>query len=142
MDGGVARRLRCVPYEAVFVDTGDERLLAGAPHVHPRDRDLARNFPRWKLAAMKRILLAPSECPDPPKVVAQTRALMTREDRIRAFLDETIVRTGLSHACLGGGAACVRRRRTRADARAVVRRARELELARPPPEDVPVALAF
>jgi hypothetical protein len=83
-----------VPYESVFVDAADARLLSGVPNVHVRDTGVVRHFERWKLAAMRRVLTAAPQCADPPKVVEQTRALNTREDRMRTFVVETVLRTG------------------------------------------------
>ena len=109
MDGGMARRIRAIPYGSTFVD--DPRLVNESEHVYPLQSTISRHFPKWRVHLMREIMAAataraarlianesgnaPSSSLDnpPPAVLAATRDLIDRESTIQPFVDHVLVRT-------------------------------------------------
>jgi phage/plasmid-associated DNA primase len=104
-DGGIKRRLRCVPYCSEFVDPVqlvDPVQFASlepstARSVFPLDKTIDRHFPRWRFALMKLILRVagePDADGDPPAVREHTQRLIQREDAMSAFVLANVAKTG------------------------------------------------
>eukprot|EP00798_Chlamydomonas_sp_ICE-L_P017709 gene17709-24068_t len=96
MDGGVQRRVKCVPYESMFVDAGSPLLDNTLPtngNVHIMDKEVGTKFPVWRMCLMRRIIEAPASAPDPADVVEHTRRLVEREDVMAQFVKDVVVTT-------------------------------------------------
>ena len=107
MDGGVARRLRCVPYGSTFVS--DPKKVDAARHCFAMDTTVSKSFPRWRMHLMREVMaaarrrvaimraasaFAPVMLDDPPEVVMKaTGELVEREDTIEAFVKSRMERT-------------------------------------------------
>lgn len=92
-DGGIQRRIRCVPYASQFVE---DPGLDPAAHVYPLDKTVDKSFKLWRFALMKRILAlaaTPDSASEPPAVREHTRRLIQREDAISAFIAANVDRT-------------------------------------------------
>lgn len=94
-DGGLARRLRCLPYSSRFVAPGSP-LLGTSPLVFPMrpEAELARDFEVWRMCLMRRILEAPDEVEEPADVLEHTNALIERESIVERFVREHVEATG------------------------------------------------
>lgn len=102
MDGGMSRRLRCVPYGSTFVDGATDE----DNHVFER-RDVAMCFGSWKFFIMFEMMTAAAArmtarrqglrevVPTPDIVLVATKKLIEREDAIAGFLATKLVRTGV-----------------------------------------------
>ena len=102
MDGGMSRRLRCVPYGSTFVDGAADE----ANHVFER-RDVGLCFASWKFFIMFEMMTAAAArmaarregrrevVPAPDIVLVATKKLIEREDAIAGFLATKLVRTGV-----------------------------------------------
>ncbi len=91
MDGGVQRRIKCLPYESMFVAAGSP--LVGSPNVHVIDKEVEKRFAVWKMCLMRRVLEAAVAAQDPEDVVEHTRRLVEREDVIAQFVHDVFVTT-------------------------------------------------
>lgn len=101
MDGGMSRRLRCVPYGSTFVPPG--HAVDEAQHVYEK-RDVADRFGEWKFYLMYEMMAAAEERvaarergkeEDVPDVVmAATRRLIEREDALAGFVSTRLKLTG------------------------------------------------
>ena len=104
MNGGVARRVKCIPYESTFVEEGATSTACAAiagdaqevrrPLHFVRDKTIEGRFPAWKMCLLRRILEADPRAPEPEDVQAHTRKLITREDDMGRFVKECIVKMG------------------------------------------------
>ena len=101
MDGGIKRRVRCIPYASEFVDAGSEegnlRLSRKEANVFALDKSVDSLFPTWRLHLMRMLLDAATSAdadPEPPAVLQHTRSLLEREDALGKFVAEHVVRTG------------------------------------------------
>jgi hypothetical protein len=104
MDGGVQRRLRCIPYGSSFVD--DPMLVDPSAHVHAIE-DVQPKFDEWKHFMMWEIMTAADaraaggagsarksvRDEPPPVVMASTKHLIERENTVGAFIKERLRRT-------------------------------------------------
>jgi len=103
MDGGMSRRLRCVPYGSTFVT--EKRAVDEARHVYER-REVSGRLGEWKDYMMYEMMEAAEarvrgraegrlEVVEPPAVVmAATRKLIEREDTVAGFMATCLSRTG------------------------------------------------
>jgi P4 family phage/plasmid primase-like protien len=91
-DGGIKRRLRCVPYVSQFVESQD--LVDPDKNVYPLDKKVDRSFKRWRYALMRRLLevavLEEVLEETPPAVLEHTRQLIKREDAMTAFIEANV----------------------------------------------------
>ena len=106
MDGGTARRPRCVPYGSSFVT--DPCNVDPSRHSYLVDTTVSRHFPRWRILLMREIMSAatsrldrqaaglPSDQP-PAVVMSATRELVERDDTIGAFVTRRMFKTGEAH---------------------------------------------
>jgi D5 N terminal like len=87
MDGGMERRLRCLPYTSVFVEASkfDATNRFDTTNMFVMDRTIAQRFETWRYCLMREILDAPDSCADPPDVMEHTRNLVARESIYRRF---------------------------------------------------------
>ena len=93
MDGGVGRRIKCMPYESTFV-LADSSLVGTGPTVHVMDKNVEKRFVVWRMCLMRRILEAADTVAEPKDVVEHTGRLLEREDVISQFVKDVIKKTG------------------------------------------------
>lgn len=92
VDGGIERRLKCIPYESRFVD--DPSQVDESSNIYLRDMCIDKNFKDWKYCLMKDIIeMADVEVPEPAEVIEHTKDLLQRENLTKAFIDECIEKT-------------------------------------------------
>ena len=95
VDGNVANRVRCIPYESRFVD---EALYAqsqsqsadkAAHNLHLIDSNIEANFTKWR-ACMMRLLLDAYTQPmmEPEEVTQHTKNLIERDSISKSFITE------------------------------------------------------
>lgn len=95
MDGGIARRIKLVPYKARFVPAGDLAKHAGEQHVYALDATVSVHFDKWRMCLMRAILEQGMEPVDEPQDVrANTQRLLDREDSVGVMVRQMVVRTG------------------------------------------------
>ena len=94
MDGGISRRLRCLPYGTRFVEAGDPAI--DEVTVFARDETLRQRVGSLGMCLMRRILEVDPDSerrPDPPDVMDHTRTLIERESVTARFVEERLRRT-------------------------------------------------
>jgi P4 family phage/plasmid primase-like protien len=104
MDGGVARRLRCIPYGSEF--TSDPSRVAEDRHLYAMDATVSGNFEAWRPYLLREIMVAAerriearqsgdlSALDCPPVVVRRaTDDLVERENTVGAFVKRCLDRT-------------------------------------------------
>jgi P4 family phage/plasmid primase-like protien len=84
------KKLRCVPFEAEFVDRRDK--VNEAVHKYLRDENVVDHFDDWKYACMKYILsfTHADDIPEPVKVMEHTNRFREKEDVLLQFLLEMV----------------------------------------------------
>jgi hypothetical protein len=109
-EGGMQRRMECIPYESTFVEVrtdadADDAMPTPEPHkrkrpisgpVFPMDKAVQDKFPTWRACLMRRILDAADAAdavPVPLDVKKHTLMLIDREDVLAKFLGERVKRT-------------------------------------------------
>ena len=114
MDGGTARRVKCLPYESSFVDApgmpssptlsvcGTTPAVGVESSKRPaavflRDKTIEARFPVWKMCLLRRIIEADPHAPESADVQAHTRKLISREDVMARFVKECIVKSDRPH---------------------------------------------
>ena len=105
MEGGMRRRLRCIPYGSTFVD--DPAQADPAKHVYPKLQEAESRFGVWKSFLIREVMEAAAAreaarlrgqpLPDspPPVVLEATKELIERESMFDAF-KARLVHTGNS----------------------------------------------
>jgi len=56
MDGGMARRIRAIPYGSTFVS--DPRQVDESEHRYPCKGTISRHFPKWRIHLMREVMAA------------------------------------------------------------------------------------
>ena len=102
MDGGMERRLKCVPYASTFVDPGSARVLGPEARVFLKDKGVTAKFAEWRLCLMKRILetLDTHADEEPDEVKEHTAKLIEREDVLSQFVKDRVERAADPKAVL------------------------------------------
>lgn len=90
-DEGGFNRIRCVPFFSEF--TTDEEKVDETQHIYLADLDIGKHFATWKYAMMKIILEHNEEIPTPEIVMEHTRQYKEREDVLKRFVSDKVVRT-------------------------------------------------
>lgn len=102
MEGGMRRRLRCIPYGSRFVDPDSEEVALAAAHTYVKAEDVDEHFGEWKHFLMWEVLRAAvaraKEGGRPPLaapevVKASTRDLIQRECTTSAFVAACLERS-------------------------------------------------
>lgn len=101
IDGGMSRRLRCIPYGSSFVDVQEDV----STHVYAK-QDVAEKFVEWKYYLMHEIMTAAAArmagrregrrevVTAPDVVMVATRRLIERESTVATFVETRLERTG------------------------------------------------
>lgn len=112
MDGGVRRRLRCIPYGATFVDDTEESRRQPLPPHHYYKEAMAESFGMIKYGLMWEVMVAASKRvaarmegrrlpDDPPAVVLQsTKDLIERENTVANFIGKKLEHTKQPNDCV------------------------------------------
>ena len=102
IDGGMSRRLRCVPYGSSFVDDAAEEDVGA--HIYVK-QDVTERFGEWKYYLMHEVMTAAAAriaarreerrevVAAPDVVMVATRRLIERESTVAVRLDRTGAQT-------------------------------------------------
>jgi phage/plasmid-associated DNA primase len=91
-DGGIARRMICVPYKSTFVDIVEE--VDKSKNRYLRDWDIEKKFEDWRYVMMKVLIEYSNKVISIPREVDEhTKKYLDRENIMKRFIEETIERT-------------------------------------------------
>jgi phage/plasmid-associated DNA primase len=91
-DGGIARRMICVPYKSTFVDIVEE--VDKLKNRYLRDWDIEKKFEDWRYVMMRVLIDYSNKIIGIPREVDEhTKKYLDRENIMKRFLEETIERT-------------------------------------------------
>ena len=113
IDGGMSRRLRCIPYGSTFVDEACKEDVGA--HVYVK-QDVSDMFAEWKHYLMHEVMTAAAARVEarregrrevvaaPDVVMVATRRLIERESTVAGFVAARLQKTGLprDHVTLKG----------------------------------------
>jgi hypothetical protein len=92
VDGGVAVRVRCIPYESRFVENANE--VDEEQNIYLGDKDVERNFNTWRYVLMRLLIeVSKINVPEPPEVTEHTKKLLERDNAVKTFVDDAIQKT-------------------------------------------------
>lgn len=92
VDGGVAVRVRCIPYESRFVENASN--VDESNNVYLGDNDVERNFNTWRYVLMQLLIeISHEDVPEPPEVIEHTKKLLERDNAVKTFVDDVIIKT-------------------------------------------------
>ncbi len=88
-DGGIARRMLCIPYTSTFVD--NEADVDETHNKYLRDMDVDKKFGTWCFCLMKTLIeFKDIIVPTPDIVVQHTSKYLDRENIMKNFIEETL----------------------------------------------------
>lgn len=91
-DGGIARRLVCIPYKSVFVDNPAD--VNEAENKYLVNEEVDSRFKEWRAGLMKMLLdIADEKVDTPEEVLLHTSKYLSRENTIKGFVNEKIEKT-------------------------------------------------
>jgi len=91
IDGGLFRRIKCIPYEAQFVEK--DELVNEEKHIYKLDVKIKENFDKWRVCFLKYILeFTDKEVPEPKKVRKATAKYQDRENLMKEFINNNIIK--------------------------------------------------
>jgi putative DNA primase/helicase len=92
-DGGIARRMVCVPYKSTFVDLESE--VDNSKNRYLRDWDIEKKFDEWRYVIMKLLIAYGDKVVGVPKAVEEhTKKYLDRENIMKRFIEDMIEYTG------------------------------------------------
>lgn len=92
-DGGIARRMVCVPYKSNFVDLREE--VDESKNRYLRDWDIEKKFDDWRYVMMKLLIAYGDKVVGVPRAVDEhTQKYLNRENIMKRFVEDLIEFSG------------------------------------------------
>jgi P4 family phage/plasmid primase-like protien len=91
-DGGIARRMKCIPYKSTFVNS--DSPVDESKHRYKLVFNIEDNFDRWRYVFMKLLIDYADKVVDIPEDVSEhTKKYLDRENVVKKFLDSKVEKT-------------------------------------------------
>lgn len=63
-------------------------------NVYLGDNDVERNFNTWRYVLMQLLIeISHEDVPEPPEVIEHTKKLLERDNAVKTFVDDVIIKT-------------------------------------------------